>query len=306
MKAIKRIMAGLDFSKADISVLSFVEYFSKIYHPEKTYLINVLSDFDVPDEVLEKYPELKKSVEASAIEKLKSEVKLFAPSLPKTEIIYDVEDGKPLDEFLKIVTGNDIDLVIAGRKNDLNDSNLMHGKLSRKVQSNLLLVPQHSNLTISTILVTSDFSENSKLAVEAAIDLAKVTGAAIKCLHLYKVPVGYYKTGKSFEEFALIMKAHAEEKFASFIKGFDSGNVTITPDFICDSEDEFGKLVNDFAEANKIDLIVIGARGRTETAAVFLGSSTEELINADSNIPLLIIKNKAQEFGFWEAFQKLM
>lgn len=309
MSKVNSIMVGLDFSSADASVLAYTELLSKAYNPKTTYLVNILTDFDIPDEVISKYPELSKGVEASTIEKLKRELIEFAPRLPQTQVAFDVERGQPLHEFLEYVDEHKIDLVVAGRKRDLDISELMPGKLSRKVRSNILLVPNGATPAINNVLVTVDFSDNSALAFSNALELAKKTDASITGLHVYKVPLGYYKTGKSFEEFAEIMKGHAEEKYKQFISKFDTSGVSVKMNFVCqdeDNENSFADMVYNTADENKADLIVIGARGRTETAAVFLGSSTEELIIRNTSIPLLIVKDKDKEFGFWEAFKKLL
>lgn len=309
MSKVNSIMVGLDFSSADASVLAYTEFLSKAYNPKTTYLVNIITDLDIPDEVLAKYPELGQGVKDSTIEKIKKELIEFAPRLPQTQVTFDVEKGHLLNEFLEYVDEHKIDLVIAGRKKDIDISELMPGKLSRKVRSNILLVPNDVKPQINNILVTIDFSDNSALAFENALELAKVTKASIKGFHLYSVPTGYYTTGKSYQEFAEIMKGHAEAKYKKFISGFDTSGIEIEMNFVCQEEGNekpFSDLVYNNAKEVKADLIVIGARGRTETAAVFLGSSTEELIIRNTNIPLLVVKDKDKEFGFWEAFKKLL
>jgi len=60
-------------------------------------------------------------------------------------------------------------------------------------------------------LNVTDFLENSVDALEVAAACASASGILeIRCLRVYHVPMGYYKTGKSYGEFATIMKGHAE------------------------------------------------------------------------------------------------
>ncbi|MFY9941798.1 MAG: hypothetical protein WAK57_06455 [Desulfobacterales bacterium] len=64
-----------------------------------------------------------------------------------------------------------------------------------------------------------------------SIGLAASGIKEIYCLHVYSVPIGFYKTGKSYEEFAEIMKGHAQRDYMEFIKKADLKGLTAVPPF---------------------------------------------------------------------------
>jgi nucleotide-binding universal stress UspA family protein len=166
----------------------------------------------------------------------------------------------------------------------------MAEKLARKAPCSVLVVPQDKQVEISKVLVSLDFSENSKDAMDVGIAYASAAGLSeIFCLHAYRVPLGYYKTGKSFEEFSKIMHKNAESQFELFIKDFDLKGLTAKPRFVLNPEPD--KAIERAVDSEHFDLLVLGSRGRSTGAAVLLGSVTEKLLWS-TNIPLLAVKKK--------------
>ena len=105
----------------------------------------------------------------------------------------------------------------AGDKN----SGTLSTKLARKLPCSILFVPEGANPWYKKILVPIDFSENSKDAMDVAVAFGVANAMKeISCLHIYSVPNGYYKTGKSFEEFAEIMKGNAEKKLPGIYRKY--------------------------------------------------------------------------------------
>jgi len=148
-----------------------------------------------------------------------------------------------------------------------------------------------------------DFSEISMDALEVAVALALAAELKeIHCLHVYNVPLGYYKTGKSYEEFAEIMKGHAEKNLQEFMKEVDLKGLTLTPIFKLEKKEYKG--IEEVIEEHEIYLLVIGARGRRAGAGVMLGSVTEHLIRT-TTIPLLAVKRKGTGMSLLEALLKL-
>jgi len=60
-------------------------------------------------------------------------------------------------------------------------------------------------------------------------------------------------------------------------------------------------------EANKIDadMILLGSRGRTKSAAILLGSVAEKLVMVNNVLPMLIFKKKGETVGFFEALFRI-
>ena len=59
------------------------------------------------------------------------------------------------------------------------------------------------------------------------------------------------------------------------------------------------------AIANHADMIFLGSRGRSNSAAFLLGSFAEKIVNLNNEIPMLIFKKKRENMTFLEALLKI-
>ncbi len=294
MGTIKKIIVGLDLTKFDETVLNYLKTVNMIARPEKVTLLNIHDEVHLSKDLLEKFPDLKQSVAQDHIQQLKDECKNF--NIVGTDIEYIAHEGNPLEEIMKVAKSKDADLIVVGKKKTKRKG-VSHDKLARASYCDILIVTETSKTDIKNILVATDFSKHSKQALTKAIDLADQANAKLNLLHVYHVPTGYSKTGKSFEEFAHIMKENAQKDCAEFLSDIDLKGIEINPVYVlADSDDDYEHIITS-ANASKADLIVVGAKGRTNLSAFFVGSVTEKLINF-SDIPLYISKSKGEKFGF--------
>ena len=120
---------------------------------------------------------------------------------------------------------------------------------------------------------------------------------------MYEVPHGYSKTGKSFEEFAQIMKENAKEDFKRFIQKHNHKELECH--FILNDGEGQGKALLEEAERLDVDMILLGSRGKTKSAAILLGSVAEKLVLVNNIFPMLIFKKKGETMGFFEALFKI-
>ncbi|MEM6814032.1 MAG: universal stress protein [Bacteroidota bacterium] len=195
-------------------------------------------------------------------------------------------------------------MIVPGRKKVLNGLGLISGHIVRKSQTSILFVTEKFNSAIKNILVPLDFSKHSVIALDLALKFQEHTNANIHFSHIYSVPIGFYKTGKSYEEFAEIMKGHAVNDLELFLKQNDVPN-DYPCEYILSDDESKAKLLNTYAHESDMDLILIGSRGRTRTSALLIGSIVEKVLLLDSNIPILIVKNRGENMGFFEALMKL-
>ena len=122
-------------------------------------------------------------------------------------------------------------------------------------------------------------------------------------LHLYEVPHGYSKTGKSFEEFSEIMKENAKKDFKKFASKHENSNLECV--MLLKNGDNIGNQITEYGKEIEADLILLGSRGRSASAAILLGSTAEKLIKANKELPMLIFKKKGETMGFFDALFKI-
>jgi hypothetical protein len=142
------------------------------------------------------------------------------------------------------------------------------------------------------------------LSLNLALDISNTSKGQLELVHVYRVPIGYHKTGKSYSEFAVIMKNHAEKDYNKFFQKHDfPTNIPCT--YILTDDEKYAELAYDHANKEDIDLIVIGSRGRTDVSSILMGSVAEKLVYLDSSIPILIVKLKGENMGFLDALMKI-
>lgn len=76
-------------------------------------------------------------------------------------------------------------------------------------------------------------------------------------------------------------------------------------EFLLSDDEPKSALINKYAHKAKMDLILIGSRGRTKSSAILIGSIVEKVLSMDSDIPMLVVKQKGENMGFFEALMKL-
>lgn len=303
MADFKRIMVGLDFTDMDYKVLEYTKMVSQLFKPEVIYFIHAEDDLDLDPEELEALGlDASNPADEELREKLQGTVAEYFQSSPTTEIHAEVVEGGAFKEMLHWSHIKHVDLLIVGKKNTENGKGVLPQKLTRKIDSSVLFVPEDYNVKeIDRVLMPVDFSIYSREAVETMSGLfAKRKNVVIDCLHCYGLPLGWYKTGKSKEEFLAIMLKNAKNKANRFFENIDLAH-PCEAHYAFDDNDEPSEEITNYAIQQKTDLIALGARGKSNAASIILGSTTEKLLVADKTIPLLVIKQKGETLSFLEA-----
>ncbi|EMR01148.1 universal stress protein [Cesiribacter andamanensis] len=303
MYPIKRILVALDLTDMDVTLIQYAAFIAKNTPAEKIYFVNIIRNFHIPESVLKEFPGLMDTAIAERKEKMKAVVDAHFHAgeaiLTRFKIQYLVKDGAPARKLLQMSQDSDIDLIIAGRKVSLEGSGVLVQRLARRAACNLLIVPEGSKPKIKTLLVPSDFSEHSKLALEATIQFAhRNPGIQIVVQNVYTVPPGYHYSGKTYQEFSAIMEKHARKDYKKFIREIDLMGQKIKDVYSLDENDNLMTDIYDKAIEINADGIVIGAKGRTAATALFLGSIAERAIQMNTRFPLLVIRPKGQNAGF--------
>lgn len=307
MYPIKKILVGLDQSEMDPTLIRFATFIAKSSPTTDICFINVIRDLNVPEEIKEKFPELAGSASIEKTEYLRSIVqKHLDPSL-NLNLKFITKQGQAAKKILKVSKEEEIDMVIIGRKRTLKGSGVLSQRLARRLECSLLIVPESSEPKLRKVLVPSDFSDYSLIAMEEAIAISERRGFQVDviCQNVYTVPAGYHYTGKSYEEFSAIMEKNAKDNYKKFIKKIDTKEVKISPVYSLDSDEDPVEDIYQMAKEVEAEGLIIGAKGRTTATALFLGSMAERLIQKNFEIPVLIVRYKGRNAGIMEYIKDL-
>jgi len=160
-------------------------------------------------------------------------------------------------------------------------------KFLRQIEIRILTNP----ITMKNILVTTDFSTNSKAGMRFAIQMASQQECELTFFHSYHImkPTSWgEKTFSSYENHeATKIKAKLEKFVASVYAGMDMipgkiHHVTVSS-FITDAN------IMKYAKEKGFDLICIGRRGAGQVKKIF-GTITSNLI-LDSRVPVIAVPN---------------
>lgn len=301
MNPLKRILICLDNSETDEYILRFSHNLFKKAEVEVIYFIHVAKSLDIPDEVAKKYPDLIAPVDEAVKRNFAFRINNY---FEKDSYQLDVLEGDITREILKFSKRKRVDLLIMGHKSGKGTSDVIQRKLAKLSHISLLMIPEKEQ-TLQPIVVPIDFSKNSVRALEQAIEIAKLNQVEIIAHHVYNVPSGYHKTGKSYEEFAQIMEQNSREEFKNFIEKFDTQGVSIKDEYSLDDDQNHADKISGFAFNKNAGLIVIGSRGRTAMASLILGSVAEKVISLHKETPLLIVKDKNENMDLIDAIFNL-
>ncbi len=146
---------------------------------------------------------------------------------------------------------------------------------------------------MKSILVPTDFSQQSEYALKVAATLAKKHKAEIIVLHMLELSQTLVSGAEGFypEQTVFLIKL-AEKRLTEFmdkpyLKGIDV--VPIVKHFKVFSE------VNEVAKKHNVDLVVMGSHGADGFKELFVGSNAEKVVR-NSDVPVLVIKDDIANF----------
>ncbi|MCI0704096.1 MAG: universal stress protein [Planctomycetia bacterium] len=210
---------------------------------------------------------------------------------------FDILRGAMLDELLKYVTTKQTDLLFLGHRRDHPGRWALARRLAMKAPCSVWMVPQGSLPAVDRILVPVDFSEPSADALRVGASLAKLTGGECLALHVY-----FNEAVVSFEEYDRIRRGQEQNSFNNFIEPLDLQGISVTPVF--EESANVAHAINRVAVSRGCELVVMATRGRSRSAAILLGSVTEETIT-EMTIPLLVVKHYGAQIGTLRALLEL-
>ena len=137
------------------------------------------------------------------------------------------------------------------------------------------------------MLVATDFSPASDVALDRAIDLARGLSAEIEVLHVHKVTTTSMPPTLDMVPIPPSSKevSQGEEALADRVARVREAGVT------CEGESRFGRPEDEIvrrAVERQARLIVLGSHGASTLRHVLLGSVTESVL-ADSPCPLVVV-----------------
>lgn len=293
--ALKRILLPTDFSAASVHAFPYAVWFARrsgasitLVYVVPTTLPAELSHIGI---VLEE-KRLAKEAETAL-------VKVRARELPADLTVENIVlSGGPYYEICKTAGGLGIDLIVMSTHGHTGLKHALLGSTAERVVRHApcpvltvrepflpIRFPDDTPCRFKRILVPTDFSESSGIALRHAASFARLCHGAITLLHVVESP-NYPAWGYahlSLRDQKLKKKAYKKLEALSGELPSDSGAVVAV---------KTGDAALEIAEAakeEKADLIVIAAHGHTGLKRLFLGSVAEKVVRF-AHCPVLVVR----------------
>ena len=271
--ALQHAVRLADVQKGEVIVQHVVStYFEK--HPHWTTL------FDIHE--MQKYMDMY----------VETEMERIIPEEVKGQISFRnvISEGKPAKAIVELADKEMVDIVVMGPA-----KGVVTGPVIRATERPVLAVPNNGNgngvqplRKVSSILVTTDFSEHSKKAVDYAFELKQLFDCEIYLLYVIEL-TSAIKFG--------IRQGHFTDATAKMRTWAETQLENLTPhQYVNDPTVhrlvEEGSAVDNIAaraEMNDVDMVVLGAHGYGPVEKHFVGSTTDKVL-AKLERPVLTVK----------------
>lgn len=211
----------------------------------------------------------------------------FGP-VPATAI--QVLTGAHVDQLLTATADGGSDLLMVAHRRSARGRRSSSRRLAMKAPCSVLMVPEGAPPKLSHVVVAVDFSQPSAYALSMGTLLASLARHAhATAIHV----VGPSPLGFDAEE-----RRDLGFEFERFLAPLDVHDVAVRQ--IVEESGSVAGATRHQVEAIKADLVVVGTRGRSPSAAVLLGSESEQVL-LESTVPVLVTKDRGGRLGILRA-----
>ena len=152
-------------------------------------------------------------------------------------------------------------------------------------------------VVLKNILVTTDFSEPSAVALAYGRDLARSYNARLHVLHVVEdVTVRYGpEMGFAMPDVQVNLETAARRTLTALITDDDRKTIDVVP--VVRTGIAVAGGIIDYArvEANAIDLIIVGTHGRGIVTHLLMGSVAERVVRT-APCPVLTVRSRERDF----------
>lgn len=201
-----------------------------------------------------------------------------------TRVAYDVLAGPLVDRLLAHTAEQQVDLLLLGDRHGPGERRTLARRLAMKAPCSVWLVPEGAAPQFRRLLVPIDFSEPAADALRVAVSLARLSGGA-ECLALHAF---FNEAVVTYDGYEQVLRGQEQQMYEQFTAAIDCQGVRVRPVF--EEGSHAAHVIHRVARQHGVDGIVMATRGRSRSAAILLGSVTEEMIFS-SRVPLLAVKH---------------
>ena len=285
MKKINNILVALDLSEIDETLIRYASFVAERLKAENVYFVHNIKKYEISKLFSEhlKDVNLDEVIGDDLNEKVESHFKASA----NWEVL--ISEDPYSESLLKYIADKyAINLAIVGNKKHEKGTGVVSSKLLRMLRCDILAVPRNAKEKIDTIWAGTDFSHDSRKVFRVTKDLQEGHQTQLKVVHVYSVPV-QFSPYVSPESMASKVEKHVEEKFDKFLKKLNYSGPIEPLIFLGRESGAAQKILNNIGNSDA-DILVVSDKGGNTFSPFAAGSVTEELFNANLEVPLWVVK----------------
>jgi nucleotide-binding universal stress UspA family protein len=274
MGVFRRITVALADAPTDGELLSYARLVHDSIGVPSFDFVHVLPDAAVVS--LARIPSV--PTHAEALDQVRSRVREYFPACADR---CRVLNGSRLDKLLEHAAETGSDAILLGDRRDRTGRRSLARRLAMKAPCSLWLVPEGAAPRLTNLVAGIDFSASSSDALSAAAFLAS-RGRSMSCTAVHVAPAAH-----PVDEAVLQRFVWAVDLRGIPVKSCVQHGRSVTRGLLNTATNEGA------------DLILMGARGTSSSAAVLLGTESEEML-LESGLPVLIIRPRGERLALLE------
>jgi nucleotide-binding universal stress UspA family protein len=201
--------------------------------------------------------------------------------------------GNPAEEILDFAEGQDVDMIVMGSLGKTGIKRVVLGSVSEKVVRHakvpvLVVRERKEEKTHKKILIATDGSDAAQNAADYGIEIARWNGAKVYAVYViditsfYSIIMDEVWVKNTYEQLEKIgRKATSDLEEDAKAAGIEAESIVL--------KGNPAKEILDFAEKQKVDMIVVGSIGKSGVQSFLLGGTAGK-VSRNSKIPVLVVR----------------
>lgn len=285
MKKIKNILVALDLSEMDETLIRYSSFIAERLNADNVYFVHNIKKYEISDLFAEHLKDV--NLDEVIGDELNDKVGEHFKAKANWEVL--ISEDPYSESLIKYIADKySINLVIVGNKKHERGTGVVSSKLLRLLRCDILAVPKNAKEKINTVWAGTDFSHDSRKVFRITKELEEAHEVKIKVVHVYSVPV-QFSPYVSPEAMGPKVEKHVREKFDKFLKKLDYQG-DIEPLIFMGRESGAAQKILANSRTSDVDMLVVADKGGNTFSPFAVGTVTEELFNANLEVPLWVVK----------------
>jgi len=284
MKLLEKILVPVQFEKSAEEHVILAGKLAQRFNSE-LLLLHVLPDEAKSD-----------SIKDMITRSVKNEFKGIKNNLSDMglEIREILRYGNTFDQIMDTAEEENVNVIIVGNNEPKSNNNfkisILAEKLIRKAEKPVWVHRDGKSLEPDSIMCPVDFSDASERALNNAIKIARMLGSNLHIVHVLEPLTAQYspRLKVDYSELEKNRDAESKEQFDKFLAEFNFSGIKHEITWL--KGDAFER-ITEYIKKQHIELMIMGATGKTILSRIFLGSLTEQIAR---KMPCSLVTTKAE------------